>query len=126
MCGIAGIVHSSPSADLRGGLARMQAALAHRGPDGAGQWLSVDGRVGFSHLRLSIIDLTDAGAQPMRSPAGHVITYNGEIYNYLELRRELGESRFQTSSDTEVILLAYEKWGAACVERLRGMFAFAL
>src|SRR5690606_36700160 len=81
--------------------------------------------VGLVHLRLSIIDLT-TGDQPMTSPAGNVITYNGEIYNYIELRRELGEDTFRTSSDTEVILRAYEKWGDKCVERLRGMFAFAL
>ncbi len=124
MCGIAGI-YGEDTAGAPARLARMQSLLRHRGPDGEDTWFSADGRVAFAHLRLSIIDL-DSGAQPMRSPAGHVITYNGEIYNFLELRRELGEDRFRTASDTEVILLAYEKWGDRCVEKLRGMFAFAI
>ncbi|KDC56809.1 hypothetical protein [Bordetella bronchiseptica] len=76
-------------------------------------------------MRLSIIDLV-SGAQPMRGNSGNVITYNGEIYNYIELRRELGEDSFETTSDTEVILRAYEKWGERCVDRLEGMFAFAI
>jgi asparagine synthase (glutamine-hydrolysing) len=125
MCGITGYLSSSGHKPNEGLLAHMQARLRHRGPDGERTWTSSDGRVGFAHLRLAIIDL-ESGAQPMHSPAGHVITYNGEIYNYLELRKELGESRFQTTSDTEVILLAYEKWGEQCVQKLRGMFAFAL
>jgi asparagine synthase (glutamine-hydrolysing) len=103
----------------------MHRAIRHRGPDGRGDWISSDRRVALDHPRLSIIDLT-TGNQPMVSPSGSVITYNGEIYNYLELRKELGEARFKTSSDTEVIVLAYEKWGEGCVERLRGMFAFAI
>jgi asparagine synthase (glutamine-hydrolysing) len=125
MCGIAGFVAREPLPRGEAVLARMQDALRHRGPDGDGAWRSRDARVGLAHLRLSIIDLT-TGAQPMHSPAGNVITYNGEIYNYLELRKELGPERFHTTSDTEVILLAYEKWGERCVEKLRGMFAFAL
>ncbi|HET6891210.1 MAG TPA: hypothetical protein VFH31_08930, partial [Pyrinomonadaceae bacterium] len=97
----------------------------HRGPDGEGIWQSKSGLVGFAHRRLSIIDL-DHGAQPMQGQSGNVIAYNGEIYNFIELRRELGEQEFQTTSDTEVILRAYEKWGEHCVGRFRGMFAFAL
>jgi asparagine synthase (glutamine-hydrolysing) len=126
MCGIAGFVAREPLAQAEALLGRMKHALRHRGPDGDGQWQSPDRRVGLAHLRLSIIDLSSHAAQPMRSPAGHVITYNGEIYNYLELRKELGAERFRTTSDTEVILAAYEKWGERCVEKLRGMFAFAL
>jgi asparagine synthase (glutamine-hydrolysing) len=103
----------------------MKQALRHRGPDGDGTWIHPELYLGLMHVRLSIIDLT-TGAQPMRSPSGNVITYNGEIYNFIELRKELGEHSFRTSSDTEVILRAYEKWGERCVERLRGMFAFAL
>ncbi len=102
---------------------RMQ---AHRGPDGEGTWVSPDGRIGLAHVRLSIIDLSEAAAQPMISESGNVITYNGEIYNYVELRHELGAENFRTTSDTEVILRAYERWGEACVGHLRGMFAFAL
>src|SRR5687767_2303184 len=123
MCGIAGF--AGPAKGTDGALARMMETLKHRGPDGHGRWMARDGRAALGHLRLSIIDLT-TGTQPMRSPAGHVITYNGEIYNFIELRRELGEDRFRTTSDTEVILLAYEKWGEHCVEKLRGMFAFAI
>ncbi len=104
----------------------MNARQRHRGPDGEGTWTGAGGRVGLAHVRLSIIDLSDAAAQPMLSEHGNVIAYNGEIYNYLELRRELGEEIFRTHSDTEVILRAYERWGEACVERLRGMFAFAI
>jgi asparagine synthase (glutamine-hydrolysing) len=125
MCGIAGVFSAESRTDLKATLRRMQSAIRHRGPDGEGDWMSQDARVGLAHTRLSIIDLT-TGSQPMRSPAGHVITYNGEIYNFLELRDELGADRFKTTSDTEVILLAYEKWGERCVEKLRGMFAFAL
>jgi asparagine synthase (glutamine-hydrolysing) len=129
MCGIAGIVHRAgaardPSTASR--LATMQRLIRHRGPDETGTWASADGRVSLAHARLSIIDLSPSAAQPMRSPAGHVITYNGEIYNFIELRRELGEEAFRTSSDTEVILHAYERWGEKCVEKLRGMFAFAI
>jgi asparagine synthase (glutamine-hydrolysing) len=128
MCGIAGFSNGAGhpgAADGAAVLGRMLDLIRHRGPDGEGRWLEEGGRAALAHARLSIIDLS-TGTQPMRSPAGHVITYNGEIYNYVELRKELGESRFRTTSDTEVILLAYEKWGERCVEKLRGMFAFAL
>ena len=126
MCGIFGFVSGqgvgSDGARL---LARGMDAIRHRGPDGDGTWLNTRGNVGLAHVRLSIIDL-DTGAQPMRSPSGNCITYNGEIYNYLELRQELGVENFTTHSDTEVILRAYERWGADCVTKLRGMFAFAI
>jgi len=127
MCGI-GVIHSldsKPVEALRPGLALMNRLLAHRGPDGEGTWLHDRGHVGFAHRRLEIIDL-ETGQQPMHDGAGNWITYNGEIYNYLELRRELGEESFRTTSDTEVVLRAYRRWGPACVERLRGMFAFAI
>ncbi|MGH7311424.1 MAG: asparagine synthetase B family protein, partial [Candidatus Rokuibacteriota bacterium] len=107
-------------------LARMTNILAHRGPDGAG--LHVDGPVGLGHRRLSIIDLS-LGGQPMGSDDGAVwITYNGEVYNYRELRQELTArgAAFRTGSDTEVILRGYEAWGVGVLERLRGMFAFAI
>jgi len=128
MCGIAGIVPSEPLGKkrLQSLLQAMNLLQAHRGPDDEGIWVHQKGHVGFAHRRLSIIDLTTAAAQPMESEAGLVITYNGEIYNYIELRAELGEENFRTTSDTEVILRAYEKWGEDCVDHLRGMFAFAI
>jgi len=127
MCGIAGvfIYRGHENDDLENCLHVMNALQSHRGPDGNGVWVSDKGYVGLGHVRLSIIDL-ETGAQPMRSKAGLVITFNGEIYNYLELREELGQDTFCTTSDTEVILRSYEKWGEDCVEHLRGMFAFAI
>jgi asparagine synthase (glutamine-hydrolysing) len=126
MCGIAGCLsleHASVP-----GLARrlrvMSDLVQHRGPDGEGTWLHGRGHVGFAHRRLSIIDLA-TGDQPMTDAAGNWITYNGEIYNYRELRNELAGS-FRTTSDTEVILAGYRKWGPDVVQRLRGMFAFAI
>jgi asparagine synthase (glutamine-hydrolysing) len=103
----------------------MNSLLAHRGPDGEGTWVHPDHAVAFAHRRLAIIDLV-TGEQPMTDGAENWITYNGEIYNYLELRQLLGIDRFRTSSDTEVILRAYRAWGEGCLERLRGMFAFAV
>ena len=126
MCGIAGIVHRDlerPVAPER--IAAMTQALHHRGPDDEGSYL--DGPVGFGFKRLSIIDL-DTGHQPMCNEDGQVwIVFNGEIYNYLELRRELSRHHtFKTHSDTEVILHLYEELGERCLERLNGMFAFCL
>lgn len=127
MCGIAGIFDFGEQRPIdRSLLARMTEALAHRGPDGHG--LHVEPGLGFGHRRLSIIDLA-AGKQPMACADGEVIvTFNGEIYNFRELRRELetAGARFATHSDTEVILHAWRAWGEACVERFNGMFAFAL
>ncbi len=103
----------------------MNALQRHRGPDGEGIWQHPRGMVGFAHRRLSIIDLA-TGQQPMRDAGGNWVAYNGEIYNYQELRAELGVESFTTRSDTEVILHAYRKWGHDCVNHFRGMFAFAL
>jgi asparagine synthase (glutamine-hydrolysing) len=128
MCGISGIVTAEPKGalTLRTWLKAMNALQAHRGPDGEGTWVHTQGHLGFGHRRLSIIDLSAAAAQPMLLDNGLTITYNGEIYNYVELRQELGRERFRTTSDTEVILRAYERWGEECVDHLRGMFAFAI
>jgi asparagine synthase (glutamine-hydrolysing) len=105
----------------------MHTRLAHRGPDGEGVWLSEDGIAGLAHRRLSIIDLSGAASQPMSFDGNLVLTYNGEIYNYVELREELaGDWTFRTNSDSECILAAYAKYGRACVNRLRGIFAFAI
>ncbi|MCC6648246.1 MAG: asparagine synthase (glutamine-hydrolyzing) [Polyangiaceae bacterium] len=126
MCGIAGIFRpgASVAADELGA---MCGALHHRGPDARGTWR--DGPVGLAHTRLRIVDLSEGGAQPMRSSSGRaVIVFNGEIYNYVELRRTLAARghTFRSSSDTEVLLAAYEEWGAALLPRIEGMFAFAI
>ena len=128
MCGINGIAATEPIVD-EAMLVTMRDAMAHRGPDDAGVWRSPDARVGFGHRRLAIIDLSPAGHQPMTEAAGELtITFNGEIYNYLELRDELlaRGHRFRSQSDTEVILAAYREWGEKMLERLGGMFALAL
>ena len=128
MCGIAGIYrpNDEPESGIHRKLRAMNRLLEHRGPDGQGKWVHEREHIGFAHQRLSIIDLSDAASQPMTDGAGNWIAYNGEIYNYLELREELGVGEFVTRSDTEVILRAYRRWGRDCVHRLRGMFAFAL
>jgi asparagine synthase (glutamine-hydrolysing) len=128
MCGIAGFVNvrRQPVNSAERTLEVMNDLQRHRGPDGVGAWVHPARHVGLAHRRLSIIDLTDYASQPMTNGRGDWIAFNGEIYNYIELRREIGEDLFRTKSDTEVILRAYEKWGRACVEKLRGMFAFAL
>ncbi|MGA9549111.1 MAG: asparagine synthetase B, partial [Rhodomicrobium sp.] len=128
MCGIVGVAARTPIRS-RGWLAAGRDAMAHRGPDDSGEYWSDDGRVGFGHRRLSIIDLSAAGHQPMQTPDGQLcITFNGEIYNYTELKRELESCghAFRSSSDTEVILAAYRQWGKDCLSRLHGMFAFAV
>lgn len=103
--------------------------MSHRGPDDAGEWWSSDGHVGMGHRRLAIIDLSPAGHQPMQDDSSELcIVFNGEIYNFVELRMELAEKghAFHSHSDTEVILTAYREWGTDCLSRLNGMFAFAL
>ena len=128
MCGIVAVAGSAPVPD-RTLLPTMRDTLRHRGPDDAGTWWSRDGRVGLASRRLAIIDLSPGANQPMADASGRFrIAYNGEIYNYRDLRRLL-EARghaFRTASDTEVILEAYRAWGEECVTQLNGMFAFAL
>ncbi|MFP4434009.1 MAG: asparagine synthase (glutamine-hydrolyzing) [Phycisphaerae bacterium] len=128
MCGIAGIVSGRSDVE-RDVVLAMRDTLSHRGPDDAGVWISPDGRVGLGHRRLSILDLSPRGHQPMSDLAGEVwIVYNGEVYNFRRLREELlsaGE-RFTSDTDTEVILRAYRRWGIGCVDRLEGMFAMAI
>ncbi len=126
MCGIAGILAPFPAERLQAGAVALAGAQQHRGPDGAG--VHVQGPVALAHRRLSIIDL-EAGAQPLANEDHTIwITFNGEIYNYRELRDTLAQRghRFRTQSDTEVIVHAYEEWGDRCVTHLRGMFAFAI
>jgi asparagine synthase (glutamine-hydrolysing) len=112
-------------------VACMSEAMVHRGPDGSGVWVDADQRVGFAHRRLSIIDLSTAASQPMSNADGSLwLTYNGEIYNHAELRRELeqlGRRHWKTDhSDTEMVIHAFDEWGIDCVSRFRGMFAFGL
>lgn len=130
MCGIAGILNTGGIApDLEVQLQTMQEKIRRRGPDDRGLWISRDRIAALAHTRLSIIDLSPAGHQPMLSPDGRLaITFNGEIYNYRELRDELIKDgfTFNTHSDTEVLLRLYERDGAGMVSRLRGMFAFAI
>jgi asparagine synthase (glutamine-hydrolysing) len=127
MCGIAGIISLTGEVvpNLEQKLRLMNDLQRHRGPDGEGIWIHENNHLGFAHRRLSIIDLT-TGDQPMKDDVGNCIIYNGEVYNYLELRQELGEHLFRTQSDTEAILRAYLTWEEDCLNRLRGMFSFAL
>ena len=128
MCGIAGIISSNTSLVTKEQLTKMTDALAHRGPDGQAQWVNARGNVGLGHRRLSIIDLTAAAAQPMHYLKRYSIVFNGEIYNYIELKEILYKKgyRFQSQSDTEVILAAYDYWKEDCLELFDGMFAFAI
>lgn len=131
MCGIAGIwaYRSSAEPINAGELAKINARMTSRGPDGSGEWIAADSRLALAHRRLSIIDLSEGGAQPMHSADGKlVITFNGEIYNYRALRSALEAEgyRFRTGSDTEVLLQLYAAKGVSMVEHLRGMFAFGL
>lgn len=131
MCGIAAIFAydaSAPRVD-RDELVAIRDQMAARGPDGTGEWISADGRVGLGHRRLSIIDLSENASQPMFSRDGQLgVVFNGEIYNYRELRAELQQRgcQFQSTSDTEVLLHLYAAHGEAMVDKLRGMYAFAL
>src|SRR3954465_1975501 len=127
MCGIAGVLRRHGEADDRAAVGEMLDALARRGPDGHG--LEQDGALTLGHRRLAILDLSDAGRQPMRSASGrYVVSFNGEIYNYRDLQRELGVSAscLRSTSDTEILLLAWERWGEAALERMVGQWAFAV
>ncbi|MBI3070806.1 MAG: asparagine synthase (glutamine-hydrolyzing) [Deltaproteobacteria bacterium] len=129
MCGICGIVSTTPIENGDRLLSTMADTMRHRGPDDNGIFLSPRRHVGLAHQRLAIVDLSPAGHQPMSDSSGHLtIVFNGEIYNHQDLRGELegcGHS-FRSRCDTEVILVAYREWGVDCLDRLNGMFAFAL
>src|SRR5688572_8153864 len=138
MCGIAGVVSwDERYRTSRDTLARMSAAIAHRGPDGEGLWFNHESeispdrpQVAFAHRRLAIIDPDPRANQPFTDGQGRWIVFNGEIYNFRELRSEISNLRpdyaWRTNCDTEVLLAAYAVWGEKCVERLNGMFAFAV
>ena len=127
MCGIVGVCNLNGGPVQEGLLRAMTGIIAHRGPDGEGHFS--DGPTALGHRRLAVLDLSEAGHQPMADESRDlVITYNGEIYNYRELRGELQELgyRFRSQTDTEVVLEAYAEWGEECVDRFNGMFAFAI
>lgn len=131
MCGIAGIisVHPKPAEELESELAALSASMQHRGPDDRGIWAAADGSAGLAHTRLSILDLSAAGHQPMGTEDGKLrIVFNGEIYNFRELRAGLESDGviFRSGTDTEVLLRLYERQGPEMLGRLRGMFAFAI
>lgn len=129
MCAIAGQISltGDPIPRLGKGLEVMSDLLAHRGPDGKGMWMADRQHVGFMHRRLAIIDLTESAAQPMVGKNRAVISFNGEIYNYPELRNAMnGRWDFSSKSDTETILATYDRYGDECLSHLRGMFAFAI
>ena len=134
MCGIAGIINRQTGEEnhllLKERLRSMTQSLQHRGPDGEQIWININSSAGLGHRRLSIIDLSEQASQPMHygSAGNYTIVHNGEIYNYLELRKELEQHgfTFRTQSDTEVILAAYAHWDDDCVEHFDGMFSFAI
>ena len=128
MCGIIGIASVSKCKD-RTWLKIGRDAMQHRGPDDVGEWWSDNGQVGLGHRRLSIVDLSPGGHQPMQdAERGLTIAFNGEIYNFRDLKKQLSSFgyTFRSKSDTEVILAAYDRWGNDCLSHLNGMFAIAI
>src|SRR5438067_6670950 len=127
MCGIAGVA-SGQRADVTALVEQLTAALVHRGPDGSGFYFARGRSVGLGHRRLSIVDV-EGGAQPMANEDESVwVVFNGELYNHLQLRKELEAAghRFCTRADTEVLVHGWEQWGPALLERLNGIYAFGL
>jgi len=124
VCGISGIVGPDCPSSL---IEKMVAVQHHRGPDSSGTYISPSKNCALGHNRLRIIDLSEAGAQPMADESGKLrITFNGEIYNYIELKEKIGFYNYKSKTDTEVILAAYRKWGASCIDHMIGMFSFAI
>src|SRR4029078_8711375 len=128
MCGIAGAFELNQAVELSV-VKRMTDSIAHRGPDGEGHWVNPSKQVAFGHRRLSIIDLTDDASQPMHYADGrYTITFNGEIYNYIELKEQLVKQgvKFRSQSDTEVLMALYALKKEKCLQDLDGMFSFAI
>lgn len=126
MCGITGYINLKEAVTSEI-IQQMTDSLIHRGPDGGATFISENNHIAFGHRRLSFLDLSEQGKQPMKDNSGQLtITFNGEIYNFLELKQELSDYHFQTTTDTEVILAGYKKWGINVVNKLKGMFTFAL
>src|ERR1700750_1509979 len=124
MCGIAGILNKQTPVNPEH-IKRMADSMSHRGPDAEGFF--IDGELGFGHRRLSIIDLYEAANQPFVDFSGrYTIIFNGEIYNYAEIKPSLSDYPFRTQGDTEVILAGYIKWGVESLSRLRGMYTFVI
>jgi asparagine synthase (glutamine-hydrolysing) len=128
MCGIAGIISDDLTLISKEKIEKMTNVLAHRGPDGNGVWMNPKNNAGFGHRRLSIIDLNITGKQPMHYLSRYTVVYNGEIYNYIELKQDLQKQgyRFKNGSDTEVILAMYDLHKEKCPDFFDGMFAFAI
>ena len=128
MCGIAGIISVDKNEVFQDRLKSMTNAIAYRGPDGEGHWISENGNVGFGHRRLSIIDLSHNADQPMHYLDRYTIIFNGEIYNYIELKQILIQQGylFKTESDTEVLMALYDKEKENCLSLLDGMFSFVI
>src|SRR5205085_112619 len=128
MCGIAGIISRKNNEESFTLLQKATGSLSHRGPEQEGFWTNENGQVILGHRRLCIIDLSEAASQPMQYADRFTLVYNGEIYNYLELKNELESKRhsFRSHSDTEVILAAYAEWGSDCLLRFDGAFALAI
>src|SRR5687768_10255009 len=127
MCGIAGIFNTDGRPVSINTLKRMTDSIIHRGPDGEGYWTNQC--IGFGHRRLAIIDLSPLGHQPMQSDDGRfIIIYNGEVYNFMNIRIELESHgyKFHSRTDTEVLLKSYQHWGEDCILKFNGMFAFAI
>ena len=124
MCGILGSIPAMQTDKFKNALSRLQ----HRGPDGYGIWNEQDYKISLGHRRLSILDLSENGKQPMEWADRYVITFNGEIYNYVELKKDLEQKgvTFRTTSDTEVLLALYTREGSSCLQKLNGMWAFAI
>jgi len=127
MCGLVAVIRKSKTSnDELSNIVKLGLdQIRHRGPDGSNIWINEASNVGLGHVRLAIVGI-ESGSQPMSLVDGTTIAFNGEIYNYIELREELGINKFKTTSDTEVILHAYKKWGSDCVDHLRGMFSFVI
>lgn len=128
MCGIAGIISKNSQLVSRERILSATNCLHHRGPEGEGIWINEDNTAALGHLRLSIIDLSEAAAQPMHYLNRYCIVHNGELYNYVEIKEELSKKgyQFHSQSDTEVIVAAYDAWGSDCLHHFDGMFAFAI
>ena len=125
MCGLAGIVQFDNQLVPEGMINKMTTAMAHRGPDAAGYFS--DPGIALGHRRLSIIDLSEAANQPFSDNSDRYrIIFNGEMYNYAEVKKKLPDYPFRTTSDTEVLLAAYIQWGPSCIQYFRGMFCFAI
>ena len=126
MCGISGIINKNISKVDRKEIQKINDLIAHRGPDSEGFYFEKN--FAFGHRRLSILDLSSDGHQPMHYLDKYTITYNGEVYNYLEIKEELIKYgyKFSSQTDTEVILASYDKWGEECVNKFNGMWAFAI